>query len=272
MNTVLEGSGAGLPAGRFLLGRHALVTGGGRGIGAAIAHALARAGADISLLGRSEPDLQAEASRLAAQHGVNTAALRADVTADDNVRSAFAAAAQRFGPVQVLVNNAGQAEGAPLTQTTRELWDRMLAVNLTAAFTCAKLVLPGMLAAGSGRIVNVGSTAGLRGVARIAAYSAAKHGLVGLTRSLALEVAKQGVTVNVVCPGYVDTAMAQRAVNAVMTGTGRSAEEATQLVTRPSAFNRLLAPEEVAGVVAWLCSPNAATVTGQAIVIGGDVV
>jgi NAD(P)-dependent dehydrogenase (short-subunit alcohol dehydrogenase family) len=256
----------------FLAGKHAIVTGGGRGIGAAVARALARAGASLTLLGRSEAHLVRVAAGITEAWGVATAALPVDLTRDDDVNAVFAESRRRLGSAHILVNNAGLAEGAPVSQMPRALWDRTLATNLTAAFVCSKLVLPGMIEAGMGRIVNVASTAGLRGVARIAAYSASKHGLIGLTRSLALEVAKQGITVNAVCPGYVDTDMAQRAVDAVMTGMGKGADEAVRMITRPSAFQRLLTPEEVADVVSWLCSPAAATVTGQAIVIGGDVV
>lgn len=257
---------------RFLEGRHAIVTGASRGIGAAIARALARAGANITLIGRTEPDLRAEAARIANEAGVRAAHAVADLTVDDAVEAAFAHATQRNGVAYILVNSAGQAEGAPFVQTTRELWDRMLAVNLTAAFSCTRQVLPAMLEAGEGRIVNVGSTAGLRGVQRVAAYAASKHGLIGMTRSLALEVARRGVTANAVCPGYVDTDMARHAIDALMTGRGASAEEALRMITRPSAFGRLLAPEEVAAVALWLCSPAAATVTGQALVIGGEII
>jgi NAD(P)-dependent dehydrogenase (short-subunit alcohol dehydrogenase family) len=199
-------------------------------------------------------------------------AVAADLTRDEDVRRAFDAARRAFGPPGILVNNAGQAEGAPFIQTSRDLWDRMIAVNLTAAFECTRQVLPAMLEAGHGRIVNVASSAGLRGVQRVAAYAASKHGLIGLTRSLALEVAKQGVTVNAVCPGYVDTDMATRAINALMTGTGKSAEEAARMISRPSALGRLLSPDEVAAIILWLCTPAAASITGQAIVIGGDII
>jgi len=251
---------------------HAVITGGGRGIGSAAAHALAAAGAHLTLIGRSAPHLETAAGHIAAKYGVRVQAVAADITRDEDVRRAFESARSTLGAPRILVNNAGQAEGAPFIQTSRELWDRMIAINLTAAFECTKQVLPAMLDAGHGRIVNVASSAGLRGVQRVAAYAASKHGLIGMTRSLALEVAKQGVTVNAVCPGYVDTDMAARAVNAVMTGTGRSAEEAVRMISRPSALGRLLSPDEVAAVILWLCSPGAATITGQAIVIGGDII
>jgi NAD(P)-dependent dehydrogenase (short-subunit alcohol dehydrogenase family) len=259
-------------AGRALEGLHAVVTGGGRGIGAATARALGGAGANLTLIGRSAPHLEATANQIASESGVRVQAVTADITDSRDVQRAFEAAHGTLGAPRILVNNAGQAEGAPFIQTSRQLWDRMMAVNLTAAFECTKLALPAMLDAGHGRIVNVASSAGLRGVQRVSAYAASKHGLIGLTRSLALEVAKQGVTVNAVCPGYVDTDMATRAIDAVMTGTGKSAEEATRMISRPSALGRLLSAEEVAGVILWLCSPAAATITGQAIVIGGDII
>jgi len=257
---------------RFALGRHAVVTGASRGIGAAIAREIARAGANVTLIGRDADALSRQAAMLHGESGVAAHAQPADVTDDAVLRDAFGAAAARYGPIAILVNSAGQAEGAPFLEIERETWDRILAVNLTAAFIGMQLALPGMLEAGNGRIVNVASTAALRGVPRIAPYVASKHGLLGLTRSLALEVAKKGVTVNAVCPGYVDTDMARTAVDAIVSGLKRTAEEARQLIARPSAFNRLLEPEEVARVVVWLCSPDAATVTGQAIVIGGDVI
>jgi NAD(P)-dependent dehydrogenase (short-subunit alcohol dehydrogenase family) len=253
---------------RHFAGQHAIITGASRGIGAAIAAALARDGASLTLIGRSEPHLADEAAGLREAFRVNVEALRADVTRDDQLEAAFATATQRLGNAHILVNNAGIAEGAPVVQMTRELWDRTLATNLTAAFVGTRLVLPAMIEAGSGRIINMASTAGLHGVARVSAYAASKHGLVGFTRSVALEVAHQGITVNAVCPGYVDTDMARRAVDAVMTGTGRSAAEAIRAITRSSALNRLLAPAEVADIVAWLCTTAAATITGQAITVG----
>lgn len=255
---------------RFLEGKHALVTGGGKGIGAACARALAERGASLTLLGRDETALDALATELHDTHDVGVTPMQADVTSLAELDGAFNAAAHRLGPIHILVNNAGQAASEPVLRTPRAMWDRMIAVNATAVFDCTQRVLAAMIDHGWGRIINVGSTAGLRGVARIAAYSASKHALIGLTRSLALEVARQGITVNAVCPGYTDTAIAESAIRSI-TESGRGRDEAMKLITRPSAFGRLIDPAEVAGVVAWLCSPDADAVTGQAIVIGGDV-
>jgi NAD(P)-dependent dehydrogenase (short-subunit alcohol dehydrogenase family) len=187
------------------------------------------------------------------------------------VTEAFARARARFGDAHVLVNNAGQAEGALFTETSSELWDRMLAVNLTGAYLCTRQVLPAMLAASDGRVVNVASTAGLRGYGRMAAYCAAKHGLVGLTRALAVETARRGVTVNAVCPAYTDTEMAKRAVDNLVAARGVTPEDALKMLTR-GPLGRLIQPEEVASAVGWLCSPSASAMTGQSIAVAGGEV
>jgi NAD(P)-dependent dehydrogenase (short-subunit alcohol dehydrogenase family) len=253
-----------------LAGRHAVVTGGGRGIGAAVAEALARAGAAVSVMGRTRAPLDAQARRLESAFGARAFVAELDVTDAAAVERGFADAARALGPVHVLVNNAGQAEGAAFTETTRALWDRLLAVNLTSAFLCAQQVVPGMIAAKSGRIVNIASTAGLRGVARITAYTASKHGLIGLTRALAAELAKLGITVNAVCPGYTDTEMTERTVRALAAGTGRPPDDAARMLARSNAIGRLVHPAEVAATVAWLCSEEAGGITGQSIVVGGE--
>lgn len=255
----------------YLSGHHAVVTGGGRGIGAAIADELARLGARLTLMARDQGPLDGAAKALARRHGVEVAAVRCDVSDEGAVEDAFGEARRRFGPPHVLVNNAGQAESARFLDTTRATWDRLLAVNLTGTYLCTRQVLPAMLEAKAGRIVNVASTAGLRGGSRLAAYCASKHGVVGLTRALAAEVAKQGVTVNAVCPGYTDTAMAQRAVEN-LTKSGRSGDEAERIIAGSNPIGRLITPGEVASTVGWLCSPGASAVTGQAIVVaGGDL-
>jgi NAD(P)-dependent dehydrogenase (short-subunit alcohol dehydrogenase family) len=257
---------------RYLAERHAIVTGGGRGIGAAIAEALAARGAALTLMGRDEARVQARAAELSARHGVETVGIACDVADESTVTAAFLRSRERLGDAYVLVNNAGQAEGAPLAEMERALWDRMLAVNLTGSFLCAQQVLPAMLAAGGGRIVNIASSAGLRGYNRLTAYCAAKHGVVGLTRALALETVKAGVTVNAVCPGYTDTDMSQHAVDSLVRGRGVSPEEARAMIVRIIPRGVLTRPEEVAGAVAWLCTPEAAAITGIALpVAGGEV-
>jgi NAD(P)-dependent dehydrogenase (short-subunit alcohol dehydrogenase family) len=256
----------------YLHGRHAIVTGGGRGIGAAIATELARLGARVTVMGRNVADLTRHAETLSRDFGTEAVAVQCDVAEPEVVAEAFAAARARLGDAHVLVNNAGEGEGALFTETSPELWDRMLAVNLTGAFLCTRQVLPAMLAASDGRVVNVASTAGLRGYSRMAAYCAAKHGLIGLTRALAVETAKRGVTVNAVCPGYTDTDMAKRAVDTLVAARGVTPEEALQMITRANPRGRLVRPEEVANAVGWLCSPDAAAMTGQSIAVAGGEV
>jgi NAD(P)-dependent dehydrogenase (short-subunit alcohol dehydrogenase family) len=253
-----------------IAGAHAVVTGGGRGIGAAIARALVEAGARVSLMGRSVDVLEAHAASLRVHPGSRVETVHVDVSDEASVETAFDRAVASLGEVAILVNNAGQAESVPFQETTLELWNRTLAVNMTGAFLCSRRVVPGMVAAGRGRIVNIGSTAALRGVARVAAYSASKHGLIGLTRSLALELAKKGVTVNAVCPAYTASDMAERAVAAIVSGTGRTREDAEAMIARSSPLGRLLTPAEVADAVLWLFSDAAAAITGQAVVIGGE--
>jgi NAD(P)-dependent dehydrogenase (short-subunit alcohol dehydrogenase family) len=251
-----------------LAGRHAIVTGGGRGIGAAIADELARLGAELTLMGRDTARVEAHADRVAAAHGVRVRALTCDVADEGSVRAAFA----RAGEAHVLVNNAGQAAATAFAETPREVWDRMLAVNLTGVFLCTREALPAMLAAGWGRVVNVASTAGLRGYPKTAAYTAAKHGVVGLTRALALETAKRGVTVNAVCPGYTDTDMAAAAAANLVRDLGKTDDEARRMIARVNPMGRLIDPAEVASMVGWLCSPAASGVTGQALAVAGGEV
>lgn len=248
-------------------GRHALVTGGGRGIGAAIAEALAAAGARVTVTGRTRATLEAVTGRIR-QNGGTAEAVAMDVSEEASVRAGFEAASAH-GPVSILVNNAGQATGTLVADTPLDAWTRVLTVNLTGAFLCSREALPAMQAAGWGRIVNIASIAGLRGVARVAPYAASKHGLIGLTRSLALEVAKLGITVNAVCPGYVETDMSEQAVQAVMNGMDKTREEAVQRIAAASPLGRLLAPAEVAGAAVWLCSDAAASVTGETLQLGG---
>jgi NAD(P)-dependent dehydrogenase (short-subunit alcohol dehydrogenase family) len=251
-----------------LSGRHALVTGAGRGIGAAVALRLAGLGASVTLLARSRTALETVAARCP---GASFTAA-ADVADGEAVRAALAAAARALGPVEILVNNAGAAESASFARIDARHWERMLAVNLTGAFHCAQAALPAMLNRGWGRVVNVASTAGLKGYPYVAAYCAAKHGLVGLTRALALETARRGVTVNAVCPGYTDTAIVAEAVATIRRQTGRGEAEALGELTRANPQGRLVQPEEVAHAVAWLCLPGTESVTGQALVVAGGEV
>lgn len=258
-----------------LQGRHALVTGAARGIGAAIARALAAEGATLTLLGRSAASLQTLADELNASkaesaptHGIALA----DVADAEQVAAAFAQARTQRGPITVLVNNAGQAESAPFAKTSLDLWQRMLAVNLTGSFVCAQAALPDMLAARHGRIVNIASTAAQRGYAYVSAYVAAKHGVLGLTRSLALELATKGITVNAVCPGYTDTDILRDSVAKVVAKTGRSEAQALAEFTAGNPQARVVQPQEVADAVRWLCGDGASAITGQAIsVSGGEV-
>jgi NAD(P)-dependent dehydrogenase (short-subunit alcohol dehydrogenase family) len=252
-----------------LTGRHALVTGAARGIGAEIARTLAAEGATLTLLGRDRDALQRVVDSLAGSgHGV----VAADVADIHAVQAAFAQARAARGPIAILVNNAGAAESAPFLKTSVELWQRMLSVNLTGSFLCAQAALPDMLEAGWGRIVNIASTAGQKGYAYVSAYTAAKHGVIGLTRSLALEVARKGITVNAVCPGYTDTDILRDSVANVVRKTGRSADDALAEFAVVNPQRRIVQPAEVADAVRWLCGEGAASVNGQSIsVSGGEV-
>ena len=257
---------------RFLTGRHAIVTGGTRGIGSAVAEELARLGADVTIMGRDEKLLAERAKGIASAHGTRVLSQRCDVTDATDVARAFGAAKKQLGDAYVLVNNAGQAEGARLTDTSLELWQRLMAVNATAQFLCIRQVLPAMIDARAGRLINIASTAGLKGYARIAAYTASKHASVGLTRAAAMEVVKLGITVNAVCPGYTETDMARLAVDTIVAARGVSEEEAMKMVTGVLPRGSLITTAEVANAVAWLCSPGASAITGQAIVVASGEV
>jgi 3-hydroxybutyrate dehydrogenase len=253
-----------------LQGKHALVTGGGRGIGLACARALLQQGAKVTLAGRDAATLAQAQQALGALGDVAVQVI--DVTDEASVGQGFAAAAQRFGRIDILVNNAGQAKPAPFLKTDTALWQHMLAVNLSGVFHCCQAALPAMLEAGWGRIVNVASTAGLTGYRYVAGYVAAKHGVVGLTRALALEVAAKGVTVNAVCPGYTETDIVKEAIANIMDKTGRTEQEARAELAAANPQKRLVQSEEVASAVAWLCQPDAAAMNGQAIAVAGGEV
>jgi len=244
--------------------RHVIITGGGSGIGLAIARRFAAAGAHITLMGRREDRIR----KAAAELGV-AAAVPADVTDPESVKVAFAAARHAFGTVGILVNNAGAAETAPFAKLDLDLWRRMLDVNLTGAFLCCQAVIEDVTTIGNGRVVNIASTAGVKGYPYTAAYVAAKHGLVGLTRALAAEFARTDATFNAVCPGFTDTDIVASAVKKIAEKTGRSPEDATAELTRHSPQGRLIDPDEVADAVNWLAGPAAAGVTGQSIIIAG---
>ena len=244
--------------------QHALVTGGGSGIGAAVAKALVETGASVTILGRTERRLATKAAELRVEYQV------ADVTDRKSVSQAMSAAAKSQGAISILVNNAGVANAAPFSKANDEHWDGTLAVNLTGVYNCTRLVVDAMADAGFGRIVNVASTAALTGYAYVTAYCAAKHGVLGLTRALAREYAKKGITVNAVCPGYTDTDIVREAVDNIASKTGRGADEALQELVKANPQGRLIQPQEVAATVVWLCGQ--ASITGQAIsVSGGEV-
>jgi 3-hydroxybutyrate dehydrogenase len=256
--------------GHPLSGQHAVVTGGGSGIGAAIAATLLRAGARVTLMGRDAARLETQRATLGG--GENVACVSVDVIDEAAVNAAFAQAVERLGAVDILVNNAGQAQAAPFAQTDLALWRRMLDVNLTGAFLCTRAVLPAMLAQKRGRIVTVASTAGQVGYPYVAAYCASKHGVIGMTRALALEVATQGVTVNAVCPGYTETELLHASIEQITRKTSRSEAEARSILVRHNPQQRFVAPEEVADAVLWLCGPASSAITGQSIsVSGGEI-
>ncbi|HEV8408278.1 MAG TPA: SDR family oxidoreductase [Sphingomicrobium sp.] len=244
-------------------GRHALITGGGTGIGAAAAEHLSARGARLSLLGRRLEPLRALAE------GLGAAAIQCDVTDPERLRSAFDEARSANGPIDLLIINAGIAESAPFHKTSRESWDRIIATNLTAAFDCARLGIEDLLKSDSGRLVFIASVASLRGVPYAAPYAASKHGLLGLMRSLAAEYAKTSLTVNAVCPGYVDTPMTDQSVARVSKITGRSEQDSRSAITNMNASGRLVDPQAIGNVVAMLCVPLSRDINGAAITIDG---
>lgn len=243
-----------------LTGRGVLITGGGTGVGADLARGFAEAGARVVIAGRRREPLDAVAARTGA------AVVTADVTDEAAVAAMFDAA----GPVEIVIANAGAAESAPLARTTLDQWNAMLAVNLTGVFLTLREGLRRM--EGWGRLISVASTAGLKGYAYVAPYAAAKHGVVGLTRSLALEVARGEVTVNALCPGFLDTEMTERSIENIMATTGRPREEALKALTGTNPQRRLIRPAEVTAAALWLCGAGSEAINGQAIAIAGGEV
>jgi len=246
-----------------LQGRHALITGGGTGIGAAAARVLAGAGAKLSLLGRRTGPIVTTAI------ATGGTAFQCDVTDPQAIERAFDEARAANGPIELLVVNAGVAESAPFHKMTRESWDRIVATNLTAAFDCARAAIGDLLKSENGRLVFIASVASLRGVPYAAHYAASKHGLLGLTRSLAAEYAKTNLTVNAVCPGYVDTPMTDQSVARVSEITGRSEEDSRGVITNMNASGRLVDPEAIANIILTLCLPLSRDINGAAITIDG---
>ncbi len=245
-------------------GRHALVTGGGTGVGAAIACAFAAAGASVTITGRRRAPLDA----LAAEHdGMH--AVTGDVTDESDVAALFEAARAEGGPVDIVVANAGASESRPFTKTTLDAWQDMLSVNLTGAFLTLRHAAPSMLERGYGRMICVASTAGLKGYPYVAAYCAAKHGVVGLVRALSIEYARKGITVNALCPGFTESPMLDASVANIVRTTGRSEEEAKRALASSNPMGRFVRPVEVAEAALWLCGPNSDSINGQAINISG---
>lgn len=249
----------------------ALVTGGGRGIGRAIAQTLAGAGARVAVVARSGPQVEAVAREIVDAGGEAIAAT-CDITDESEVYRVVHEVSDALGPVEILVNNAGMAESAPFVETDAALWDRTIAVNLTGTYLCTRAALPGMIERRRGRVINIASTAGRVGFAYTSAYCAAKHGVIGLTRALALEVATKGITVNAICPGWVETDMTAAAIARIVEKTGRQAGDARRILEGMSPQKRIIQPEEVAAVALFLAGAEAAGITGQSIVVdGGEV-
>jgi NAD(P)-dependent dehydrogenase (short-subunit alcohol dehydrogenase family) len=251
-------------AAQKIVGSHALVTGGGSGVGRAVALALAEAGVEVTICGRRADALEAVAAGNARIHSIV-----ADVTDEDAVSALYDKAEAARGPFDIVVANAGAADSAPAHKVTLADWQKTLDVNLTGAFITVKPALSGMAARKEGRIVFIASTAGLKGYGYVAPYVAAKHGVVGLMRALAAELAKTGVTVNAVCPGYVETEMLEQSVKKIVEKTGRSPEDARAALAATNPQGRLVQADEVADAVLWLCGDKARSVTGQTIALSG---
>ena len=248
----------------MITGKHALVTGGGTGVGRAIALALAETGVAVTICGRRKEQLAAVADA-----NKRISAIAADVADEEAMTALYAEAEKARGPVDIVVANAGMSGSSPAQRTSLGDWQRTLDVNLTGSFLTVKPALAGMTSAKSGRVVFVASTAGLKGYAYVAPYVAAKHGVVGLMRALATELARTGVTVNAVCPGFVETDMLEDSVRRIVDKTGRTVEQARASLAATNPQGRFIQPQEVAAAVLWLCSEAAGSITGQAISLSG---
>jgi 3-hydroxybutyrate dehydrogenase len=255
-----------------LADRIALITGGGRGIGRAVAFAFAREGARVAVVARTVQEVARVSEEIRVECGVETMHAACDVSDKESIGRAFAEVERHLGRIDILVNNAGIAESAPLVRTSDELWQRHLAINLSGTFYSMRAALPGMIERGWGRIINIASIAGKTGAPYISAYAASKHGVLGLTRTVALEVATKGVTVNAICPGYVDTDMTTRALETIEARTGKSASDALEAIKRMSPQNRLVTSEEVAALALLLASEDGRGINGQAINVDGGSV
>ncbi len=258
-------------AGKLLSGKHALVTGGGSGIGAAIARALAAEGAALSLAGRRREPLEAMAKELSKELPKATAIV-ADITSGTECKAMAEAAHKAHGPIDIVVANAGMAASAPAAKIDAAHWQQLIGVNLTGAFNTVQAALADVTRQPGGRIVFVASTAGLKGYPYVAAYVAAKHGVVGLMRALSVELAAKGTTVNAVCPGFTDTPLLAGAVHTIVSKTGRSADASRVELAKDNPHGRLITPEEVAQTVLYLCAPTSGSVSGQAIAVTGGPV
>jgi 3-hydroxybutyrate dehydrogenase len=249
-----------------LKGRGAVITGGGRGIGKAVARYLAREGAAVVVTARSTDQIEEVASELSAD-GFEAHAVTCDVADEGSVRAMAAAAEKALGTVDILVNNAGVAPSNPVKRVTLEEWNRVMSINVTGTFLCTRAFLPGMVEREWGRVINVASVAGLRGSRYISTYCASKHAQIGFTRAVADEVARNGVTVNAICPGYVDTPMTEHSVVQITEKAGVTPEEARQHILATSPQGRLIRPAEIAAVAVMLCSDDGEGISGQAIAI-----